>query len=56
MTALACRGGLLVTGSCEGAVCERDYTQGGLPEEEQEEKDEVGLLAGKFWKYTIGPD
>jgi hypothetical protein len=53
VTALACRGALLVTGSSEGAVCERDYGRGGLPEAEQE-GDAAGLLAGKFWQYSLG--
>jgi hypothetical protein len=53
VTALACRGALLVTGSSEGAVCERDYSRGGLPEAEQE-GDAAGLLAGKFWQYSLG--
>ncbi|EFN52794.1 hypothetical protein CHLNCDRAFT_138440 [Chlorella variabilis] len=50
VTALACRGGVLVTGNSDGNVAERDFSKGGLPELERS-GGEAGLLAGKFWQY-----
>jgi len=53
VTALACRGALLVSGSSEGSVVERDFSRGGLPELEAGEAWAGGAeaaLAGKFWQ------
>lgn len=52
-TALAVRGALLVSGSSEGTVVERDFSRGGLPEAEDEWGDCGGLL-GKFWQSSVG--
>lgn len=50
VTALACQGALLVSGSSEGSVVERDFSRGGLPELEAGEAWSAGAaLAGKFW-------
>lgn len=62
VTALAVRGSLLVSGSSEGAVVERDFRRGGLPEAEDEWGDSGGLggLGGKFWQpfgsLAAGPE
>ena len=53
VTALACQGALLVSGSSEGSVVERDFSRGGLPELEAWEAWSGGgeaALAGKFWQ------
>ena len=51
VTALACRGALLVTGNSEGMLCERDFGAGGLQEEE-EAAEGSGARGGKFWRYA----
>ena len=61
VTALAVRGALLVSGSSEGTVVERDFSRGGLPEAEGEwGGGGLGLLGGpggKFWQSGgLGPD
>lgn len=55
VTAMACRGALLVTGSSEGNVLERDFSHGGLPEGEGEGAGGGGL-AGKFWQWSLASD
>ncbi|GAB4815422.1 hypothetical protein N2152v2_002468 [Parachlorella kessleri] len=57
VTALACRGAVLVTGNSEGLICERDYRRGGLHEAgascQLPQDGEVGVgegVLGKFWR------
>lgn len=53
VAALACRGALLASGSSEGAVLERDFSRGGLPQLEGAEAwggAAEAALAGKFWQ------
>lgn len=53
-TALAVRGALLVSGSSEGTVLERDFSRGGLPELEAAPWERCSGLAGKFWQLGGG--
>lgn len=64
VTALACKGAVLLTGNSEGVVCQRDYRRGGLPEREwgvahmhagsgareDGEGEHQQVQLGKFWQ------
>jgi hypothetical protein len=51
VTALACRGAVLVTGQQEGTVCERDWSRGAAPDLVASDGTSDRALAGKFWQY-----
>jgi hypothetical protein len=46
---MACRGAVLLTGSSEGGVCERDFSRGGPPEA-CGSVEAGGSVLGKFWQ------
>jgi hypothetical protein len=55
VTALACRGAVLVSGNAEGLIYERDYSCGGLPGQDGRQAEGKGgegeqQLLGKFWR------
>lgn len=52
ITALACKGTVIVYGDSEGEVCERDFSQGGLPREDDDSPG--GSLGRKFWQLSVG--
>lgn len=52
VTALACRGALLVTGNSGGTVCERDWGHGGLLGREGGLEEAAAGRGGKFWQYS----
>lgn len=49
ITAMACKGAVIVTGNAEGVVRERDFSQGGPPA-----RDAEGIcnLGSKFWQLN----